>query len=212
MANNTYKRDMGNAPRAKNVPRGTNEPMGKPAAKNARKDKATSSLPKLNFSFLNFFFDRRFQLFVGFFFLLGSLYLMIAFLSHLFTGDADQSMVEGLTSTGFKEAGMEAENWLGLVGAWISHFIILEGFGIASFFVVPIFFFLGNKIVFRSRNISLSYVLALCLFSLWWFSLMFGYLVVNTSSGEPSNYLSGAIGYETAWWLDNLIAWGTIPL
>jgi S-DNA-T family DNA segregation ATPase FtsK/SpoIIIE len=212
MANNTYKKEMGNAPRAKNVARAVNEPMGKPAAKAAGKEKAASTLPKLNFSFLNFIFDRRFQLFVGFFFLLGSLYLMIAFVSHLFTGNADQSLVESLHSTALKEAGMEAENWLGLVGAWISDYVIRKGFGIAAFFVVPIFFFIGYKIVFRRRNISLSYVLAFCLFSLCWFSLMSGYFVVSTSTLEPSNYLSGAIGYETALWLESLIAWGTIPL
>jgi DNA segregation ATPase FtsK/SpoIIIE, S-DNA-T family len=212
MANNTYKREMGNAPRAKNVPRAANEPMGKGATKNAKKDKATSSLPKLNFSFLNFIFDRRFQLFVGFFFLLGSLYLAIAFISYLFTGHADQSVVEALPTTGLKEAGMESENWLGLVGAWISNYIIYEGFGVAAFFVVPILFFMGYKIVFRRRNISISYVWTLCLFSLCWFSLMFGYMVVSTKTVESFSFLSGAIGYETALWLDSLIGWGTVPL
>ncbi|MGV3504422.1 MAG: DNA translocase FtsK [Adhaeribacter sp.] len=212
MANNTYKREMGNAPRAKNVPRSGNEPMGKTGAKNAGKEKKPSSLPKLNFSFLNFIFDRRFQLFVGFFFLLGSLYLTIAFVSYLFTGHADQSVVEALPTTGLKDAGLESENWLGLVGAWISNYLIYEGFGVAAFFVVPIFFFMGYKIVFRRRNISVSYVWTLCLFGLCWFSLMFGYLVVSTKSVEGFSFLSGAIGYETSLWLDSLIGWGTVPL
>lgn len=213
MANNTYKREAGSsAPRAKNVPRATNEPMGKGAAKPARKDKAGAGLPKVDFSFLNFFLDRRFQLFVGFFFLLGSLYLTIAFVSYLFTGHADQSVVEALPTTGLKEAGIESENWLGLVGAWISNYIIYEGFGIAAFAVVPILFFMGYKIVFRRRNISVSYVWTLCLFCLCWFSLMFGYMVVSTNTVESFSFLSGAIGFETALWLDSLIGWGTVPL
>ncbi|WP_026462719.1 FtsK/SpoIIIE family DNA translocase [Adhaeribacter aquaticus] len=211
MANNTYKSEVG-APRAKNVPRGVNEPMSKSAAKGPKKEKVKFLWPKINLSFLNFFLDRRFQLFWGFFFLLGSLYLCIAFVSYLFTGHADQSVVEALPTTDLKEAGIESENWLGLVGAWLSNYFIYEGFGIAAFFSVPIFFFLGYKIVFRSRNISLSYITTLCLFSLCWFSLMFGYMVLRTNTVEAFSFLSGAVGYETSLWLDSLIGWGTIPL
>ena len=93
--------------------------------------------------------------------MLGSLYICIAFVSYLFTGHADQSVVEALTTTDLKEAGIESENWLGLVGAWISNYFIYEGFGLAAFFVVPVLFFIGYKIVFRSRYVSLSYVLTI---------------------------------------------------
>jgi len=211
MANNTYKREKETAPRAKNVPRSTNDQTIKSTPR-ARKEKTTASGPKVSFSFFGFLRDRRFHLFIGLLFLLGSLYLCIAFVSYLFTGHADQSVVEALKSTDLKEAGVESENWLGLVGAWISNLFIYKGFGLASFFVVPILFFIGYKIVFRSRNISLSYVSTICLFSLCWLSLVFGYMVLHTSSVDIYNFLGGAIGYETALWLDSLIGWGTIPL
>jgi len=217
MANNTYKREKETAPRAKNVPRARDEQNSKEApnsrsATKVRREKSTASLPKVSFSFLDFLRDRRFHLFIGFFFLLGSLYLCIAFVSYLFTGHADQSVVEALKTTDLKEAGIESENWLGLVGAWMSNLFIYKGFGLASFFVVPILFFIGYKIVFRSRNISLSYVSTICLFSLCWLSLVFGYTVLNTHSVEIYSFLGGTIGYETALWLDSLIGWGTIPL
>ena len=91
-------------------------------------------------AFLN---DRRFKLFVGFTFLLLSFFLTIAFVSYLFTGSADQSVVESVNGTGMKQSGQEAENWLGLVGAWVSHLFIYEWVGIGAFFVIPIVFFAG---------------------------------------------------------------------
>jgi len=204
------------APRAKNLPRtSSNEPVTKstgPVKVKKEKSVGSDSKPKLSFSFLSFFRDRRFHLFIGFFFLLGSLYLCIAFVSYLFTGHADQSVVEALPTTNLKEAGIESENWLGLVGAWISNLFIYQGFGLASFFMVPIFFFIGYKIIFRSRNISLSYVSTICLFSLCWFSLVLGYMVLRSSAIDHFSFFGGTIGYETAVWLDSLIGWGTIPL
>lgn len=205
---------MDSAPRAKNVPRGKSEPVKEKTIKSFRKEKTDGgSKFKFSFSFLSFFRDRRFHLFIGFFFILSSLYVCVAFISYLFTGHADQSVVEALpTTTNLKEAGAESENWLGLLGAWISNYFIYEGFGVAAFFVVPVLFFIGYKIVFRSRFISLSYIFTICLFGLCWFCLMLGYLVHATQTVEANSFLSGAIGYETAYWLDSLIGWGTIPL
>ncbi|MGV3589635.1 MAG: DNA translocase FtsK 4TM domain-containing protein [Adhaeribacter sp.] len=214
MANNSYKKEMESVPRAKNVPRGNSEPVKEKITRSVRKEKPSEGQRKLKFSwsFLNFFRDRRFHLFIGFFFILSSLYVSVAFISYLFTGPADQSVVEALPTINLKEAGVESENWLGLLGAWISNYLIYEGFGVAAFFVVPVLFFIGYKIVFRSRYISLSYIFTICLFALCWFCIMLGYLVHATQTVESNSLLSGAIGFETAYWLDSLIGWGTIPL
>src|SRR5687768_15097878 len=100
MANNTYKREMDSAPRAKNVPRINDEPVKEKVTKTIRREKPKEgSKPKFNFSFLGFFRDRRFHLFIGFFFILSSLYVCVAFISYLFTGHADQSVVEALPTT-----------------------------------------------------------------------------------------------------------------
>jgi S-DNA-T family DNA segregation ATPase FtsK/SpoIIIE len=163
--------------------------------------------------------DRRFQLFLGFFFLLGSLYLTIAFLSFLFTGHADQSVVAGLDRTPVKEAGQESGNWLGLVGALVAQAFIYKGFGVAAFALIPIVFFLGYKIVFRRAGVSVSYVLALCVFIMGWLSVLLGYVVhsMQAPDADPAlshrlDFLSGGIGYEAALWLDSLIGWGTVLL
>ena len=168
--------------------------------------------------------DRRFHLLVGFGLLLGSLYLTIAFTSFLLSGRADQSVVAALGTVPVKEAGQESGNWLGLLGAWLAEKLIYRGFGLASYALIPIVFFLGYKIVFRRAAGSVSYVLALGFFTMLWVSALLGYVVVQL--GQPGadasqlgaaqahrlDWLSGSAGYELALWLDSLIGWGTVLL
>ena len=156
---------------------------------------------------------------MGFGLLLGSFYLTIAFTSFLFTGHADQSVVAGLGSTPLKEAGQESGNWLGLLGAWAAQLFIHKLFGIASFALIPIVFFLGYKIVFRTTKGSVSYVLALGLFTMAWLSILLGYVVVSLAmpGADPAlahrlDFLCGGVGFEAASWLDSLIGWGTVLL
>ncbi|KAA6435579.1 DNA translocase FtsK 4TM domain-containing protein [Rufibacter glacialis] len=210
MATNTYKREVGTGPRPKNAPRTQqNEPKGKTEARAPKEPKPKRSLPKVPQLSFNFLKDRRLQLFIGFFFLLSSLYLTIAFVSYLFTGTADQSVVESVTTEDVKAAGLESENWLGLFGAWISDYFINRWFGIASFFFVPVVFYVGYKIVFRRTSITLSSVVTLCLFGLLWGCVTAGYLVLLNQATATYGFLSGGIGYETALWLQSLLGWGT---
>ncbi|AII50528.1 FtsK/SpoIIIE family DNA translocase [Hymenobacter sp. APR13] len=236
MAKNTYKQDATPPSRA-NEPRPTRAPQPRPAAPEPaapRENRRASAepkaapkpprkplkLPSLNLgAMFGFLRDRRFQLFLGFFFLLASLYLTFAFFSFLFTGHADQSVVEGLDHTPVKEAGQQSGNWLGLVGAFLAQLLIYKGFGVAAFALIPIVFFLGYKIVFRRAGVSVSYVLALCLFIMGWLSVLLGYVVLTMQApdadptlGYRLDFLSGGIGYEAAVWLDSLIGWGTVLL
>jgi len=174
--------------------------------------------------FTAFLRDRRFHLLLGFGLLLGSLYLTIAFTSFLLSGRADQSVVAALGTVPVKEAGQETGNWLGLLGAWLAEKLIYRGFGLAAYALIPIVFFLGYKIVFRKAAGSVSYVLALGLFTMFWTSTLLGYVVVqlavpaaNLPAPDPAqahrlDWLSGGAGYELALWLDSLIGWGTVLL
>ncbi len=163
--------------------------------------------------------DRRFHLLVGFGLLLGSIYLTIAFTSFLFSGRADQSIVAALGTVPVKEAGQESGNWLGLLGAWLAEKCIYRGFGLAAYALIPIVFFLGYKIVFRRAKGSVSYVLALGLFTMLWTSVLLGYVVVQMAAPgtDPAqahrfDWLSGGGGYEMALWLQSLVGWGTVLL
>ena len=201
---------------------------GRPAKTNAARAAKPTAAPRAPraprpslgqiFGFLR---DRRFHLLIGFGLLLGSLYLTIAFTSFLLSGRADQSTVAALGTVPLKEAGHETSNWLGLLGAWMAEKLIYEGFGLAAYALIPITFFLGYKIVFRrvAGGLSVSFVLALGLFTMLWVSTLLGYVVVQL--GQPGtdpaqahrlDWLSGGGGYELALWLDSLLGWGTVLL
>ena len=203
-------------PAAANVPKAARAAQAAPAPKPSRGPRAP--LPGVG-NLLSLLRDRRFHLFVGFGLLLGSLYLTIAFTSFLFTGHADQSVVGAMSTLPVKEAGAESHNWLGLLGAWAAELFIYKLFGVAAFALIPVVFFLGYKIVFRAAPVSVSYVLALGLFTMAWLSILLGYVVVSLDvPGDDSglahrlDFLCGGVGFEAASWLSSLIGWGTVLL
>ena len=200
-------------PAAANVPKAARA-IQAPAAKPPRTPRGP--LPGVS-NLLSLLRDRRFHLFVGFGLLLGSLYLTIAFTSFLFTGHADQSVVGAMGNLSVKEAGAESHNWLGLLGAWAAELFIYKLFGVAAFTLIPVVFFLGYKIVFRAAPVSVSYVLALGLFTMAWLSILMGYVVVSLGGADPAlaqrlDFLCGGVGFEAASWLHSLIGWGTVLL
>ena len=113
-----------------------------------KEKKAKPSKSKFKFNF-TFFQDPRFSLAIGFFLIIAAIYLLTSFLSYLFTGKADQSVVEALWSTGLVDSGKEADNWLGLYGAVTSHYLIFKWMGVSAFFIPPLFFLIGFKLVFK---------------------------------------------------------------
>lgn len=157
---------------------------------------------------INFLKDRKFHLAFGFFLLVTSIYLLTAFISYLFTGKADQSVIEAIQETGVKASGMETENWLGLIGAYISHYFIFIWFGIAAFFIPPLLFILGSKVVFKKTIIAPYSAFKFAFFFAFWLSLLLGYITLETNSATWS-FLSGGIGYELALLFNSLMGWGT---
>lgn len=161
---------------------------------------------KLN---LDVFKDRRLHLAIGFSLLAASLYLLIACLSYLFAGKADQSVIEAISERGLKSSGLEAENWLGLFGAVVSHHLIFNWFGLAAFFIPPLLFLLGYRIVFRTQLLPLGRTFIFSLFMMFWVSTFLGYLLLGTEDLSSLGFLSGGIGFELALLGNSLIGWGT---
>jgi len=172
-----------------------------------KEKKAKSTKSKFKFEF-SFFKDPRFALALGFFLLITSLFLFTAFLSYLFTGKADQSVVEFWAGT-IADAGQEAENWLGLFGAIISHYLIFKWMGISAFFIPPLLFFLGFRLVFKRDLISLFSAFIFSVFAGLWLSLLLGYITHSLAGVNEVAFLSGGLGYELAKISDGLFGWGT---
>ena len=154
-------------------------------------------------------FDRKFGLAFGFFLMIASFYLLTAQVSYLFTHHADQSVVENITETGIKASGMEVENWLGLVGAMLSHFFIFKWFGVASFLIPPFLFVAGYRILFQRQMISIYRGFKFTFFFTFWICLLLGYMILQSNDFKEWGFLSGGIGYELAVLFNSLIGWGT---
>ncbi len=98
--------------------------------------------------------DERTHKIIGTFFLLMAFLFFIAFTSYLFTWEEDQDKV---FLHGYKLLlGTDAKvnNLLGTFGAFISHFFIYKGFGIASYFICSFFFVVGINLFFGKNVFS----------------------------------------------------------
>ena len=163
---------------------------------------------KSRFGF-GFFKDRKFQLSLGFFLLAASIFLLTAFISFLFTGQADQSVVEAIRTTGLKNSGLEAENWLGVVGAIASHYFIFLWFGISAFFIPPLLLIFGFRLISRIDILPSYKSFKFAVFFTFWLCLLFGYAALKSDFSKGSDILSGGFGHELALIFHALIGWGT---
>lgn len=161
---------------------------------------------------IKFFKDRRFQLTIGFLLIGISLFLLVGFISYLFTGKADQSVIDAVQELGVFQSGLEVENWMKLYGALASHYFIFEWFGLASFLLPFLLFLYGYRIVFYKSLVNLSSATVFVLFFLVWISLFLGDIVLSNDKVTTLSFLSGGIGYNLAVMVNSLIGWGSILL
>lgn len=168
---------------------------------------------KLSFNLsMPFLKDRRVQLSVGFFLLLASVFIFLACFSYLFTGKADQSVVEAFFSDGetVQSLGREASNWMKLLGALTAHKLIFAWFGIGAFLIPPFLFILGYKVVWGKELMKLSRAFAVTSFFLVWISLLMGSMIKGDNSVSEWSFYSGGLGYELSLFFDSLLGYGTL--
>ncbi len=185
--------------------------MGKNTYKSNTFKKTQKERKKFSLN-LRFLKDRRLHLTLGIFLLTVAFFLLTAFISYLFTGKADQSVVEAFGNTDIKESGFEIENWFGLLGAISSHYFIYKWFGLASFFIPPFLFLLGIYVIFKKQLVSISRSFQFILFFTFWLSSLFGYITLDEHNPFIFSYITGGIGYELAILLHGLMGWGTYIL
>lgn len=171
-----------------------------------KKSRSSKSQSKFSFAFLK---DPRFRLTIGFFLIITSLYLFVAFVSYLFTGKADQSVIESLQASGVIDSGRETDNWLGLYGALTSHYLIFRWLGVSAFAVPPLLFLLGFRMVFQRELLPIFSVFIFSVFAGLWLSLLLGYVTHSLSGVNEVNFLSGGLGYQMARIFSGLFGWGT---
>ncbi len=99
--------------------------------------------------------DERTHKITGSILLLFALLLFVSFTSYLFTWDEDQDKVLQEGNKLFWGTGVEVSNLMGTLGAFISHFFIYKGFGIASYLLCSFFFVVGVNLFFGKKIFSI---------------------------------------------------------
>lgn len=149
---------------------------------------------------------------LGLFFLVLSVFFLIAFTSYLFTWQQDQSYVSKAnggwgnlfkTTKELLENGVNnpmVDNWLGKFGALLSNQFIFEWFGIASFLFVFVFFIIGYRLLFKIRLFSVSKMLAYTFFGIVFISVTIGFF--HAFIIDYPHFLEGNFGF----WTNRLLA------
>ncbi|MCC5939369.1 MAG: DNA translocase FtsK [Lunatimonas sp.] len=176
--------------------------------KNPKASGAPKKAPsKLRFAFLK---DKRWGVATGVLLIFVAVFFMLAFLSYLFSGQADQSVVVNNDGGPVSTRVGEVENWLGFTGAWISHQFIFRWFGLGALFLPPFLFLVGFRLSFKRNLLSLSRFSVFALFFVIWLGLLLGYVVHLMDGVSYLGFLSGGLGYELALLADGFLGWGTL--
>lgn len=133
--------------------------------------------------------NERTQKILGLLLILASAYMAIAFISYFFSWDVDQDKVLGSTTDLFKPE-TKVKNWLGKVGALVSHWFMYKAFGAASFLLVPVLFVYGLQKLVQRKLINVGSFNAKWLFAIVWSSL-----VLASIFSDRFFFMGGGFGY-----------------
>ena len=111
--------------------------------------------------------------------------LFISFLSFLFTGREDQSILSQ-----FPSRDVEAKNWARLFGAKLSDLFIVKGFGIPSFIFSGLLFLSGVYVTLNLNKVRLRKHWIWGTLIVIWSSILLGFFT------HKYDFLGGTIGYE----------------
>jgi S-DNA-T family DNA segregation ATPase FtsK/SpoIIIE len=134
------------------------------------------------------------QTIFGFFLMLFSLFLCIAFISFLFNWQEDQSIVHQLSNRAVK-----SKNLLGKIGANLGHFFIYKGFGIAAFIISFQLASSGFSILLKRKLSKIIISWNWGLIAMSFISIAFGFL------NEKFALISGIIGFEVNQYLQDFV-------
>lgn len=169
--------------------------------KESNESKGLSSSGNKFSSLVRFFLNEKLHKLVGLGFLLTSFFLLLAFTSFLFTWRIDQDLFYDSWRNILFNSTLQAENWLGKLGAIVSHQFMYNWFGVASFTFPLLFFLTGFRILFKISIFPLAQAYRYALFVLAIISTTLSYFFYSSSL----LFLGGAFGYYTNLWLKSLL-------
>ncbi len=130
-----------------------------------------------------------------------SFYITLGCVSYVFTWKTDQSEIIG---KGFWEYIFESNieqvaNWNGKFGAWVSHFLIFDLFGVSAFAIPFITFLFGVKLLTNAHLLPLRKTTLQT--TIW---ILFGSLFLGYFSNYI-NFVGGKFGFYTNHWLTHIV-------
>ncbi|WP_299116305.1 DNA translocase FtsK [uncultured Winogradskyella sp.] len=157
-------------------------------AKKTTKKKSTikaKTKPKTKLKRPSFKLSNQQKLIFGSLLIILGVLLFISFLSFIFTGKEDQSIL----ST-FPERSTEYKNWASQLGAKVSEFFIIKGFGIPSFIFSGLIFLSGIYVTLNLKKAKLRKHWIWGTLIVIWFSIFLGFF------SHKYDILGGTIGFE----------------
>lgn len=142
--------------------------------------------------------DERTHKIFGLFLLLVSVFMLIAFTSYFFTWKNDQSLVTGSWFDLMRFSDKRVDNWLGKLGAIVSHQFMYTWFGLASFTLALLSFLSGFKILFQADLLPVRKTLRYSLFTLFFLPPTLSFIF---NSKPELQFLGGGLGYQINMWL-----------
>ena len=179
--------------------------------KTGKKKRQGGSEGTLGEALRSFFSSERVWFLTGLILCFVVMYLGIAMTSFLFTGGADQSVVESMPLGDLPEGHAEVENWAGVRGAYVAETVMNRWFGVPSFFML---FFLGSAALWLMRVCPMSLLrrFLLCSAMMLWSSVFLSLAFARTA-GTTFLYPGGRHGwYIAAALLRNIGMPGTVLL
>jgi DNA segregation ATPase FtsK/SpoIIIE, S-DNA-T family len=166
-------------------------------AKVQRKKKSAKKGPSQLKAFLS---DTRTIKILGAVLVLFSLFLLLAFVSFLFTWKADSNVLY-LSREEFFDLNPDATaNWMRALGAKLAFLFMYKGFGLSAFVFPYIFFALGINLYTERKVFNIFKVLKFALIALFWLSLFLGLLFIHS---KPM--LAGSFGIGLYQWCKAMI-------
>ncbi len=145
--------------------------------------------------------DPRVWRIVGFLLILLSLYLFLSFLSFFvnwFSANPETALNKtfGIVDS-FVDHARIVQNWTGKAGSFLSHLLVLKGFGLGAFFISYLFFEVGVRLMFKFKMLRNWKLFEFAVVFLLWLPLLSALIFPN----HPDNVLGGLMGHEIHLWL-----------
>lgn len=149
--------------------------------------------------------DPRIWRIVGFLFILFSFYLLLSFVSFFINWfESNPEMLVNQTfqvTNYFHDHFRLVQSWTGKTGSELSHFLVLNGFGLGAFYLSFLFFELGVRMMVKFKLLRKWRLFEGMVMFLLWLPLLMALIFPN----HPDNIMGGLMGHQIDLWLSQYV-------